>query len=113
VQQGLGLSYKSSNELNKVIDDLPTRPPFTRKQIVIGGDTFDVYFRDALECIRALFSDPEFAPVLVFLPERHYSDAQKTERLFHEMHTGSWWWDTQVCCFMVMVAISDIRTEGG
>jgi hypothetical protein len=33
----------------------------------------------------------------VFKPERHYADADKTVRLFHDMHTGRWWWGTQVC----------------
>lgn len=63
---------------------------------MVGGEAFDVYFRDILECIRALYGDPEFAPYLKFCPERHYADEDQTVRLFHDMHTGKWWWDTQV-----------------
>ncbi len=62
----------------------------------MAGEAFDMYFRDIIECIRALFSDPEFAPYLVFAPERHYADENKTERLYHDMNTGKWWWSTQV-----------------
>ncbi|KAJ7733721.1 hypothetical protein B0H14DRAFT_3117949 [Mycena olivaceomarginata] len=39
--------------------------------------------------------DPEFADCLIFAPERHYTDNSKTIRLYHDMHTGEWWWETQ------------------
>lgn len=62
----------------------------------MAGEAYDVYFRDVIECIRALYSEPEFARHLVFLPERHYADSDCTMRLFHDMHTGKWWWSAQV-----------------
>ncbi|KAK7031890.1 hypothetical protein R3P38DRAFT_3313820 [Favolaschia claudopus] len=97
VTEALGLSYSNSRELNDIIDQsIPTgRPIFERHEIVIGGEAFDVYFRPIIECIRELFGDPEFAPDLIFAPERQYADADKTVRLFHDLHTGKWWWETQ------------------
>ncbi|KAF7332804.1 hypothetical protein MSAN_02431600 [Mycena sanguinolenta] len=97
VPEALGLSYRTSAELNEIIDkNLPTGgPAFQREEIVVAGEAFDVYFRDIIECIRALYSDPEFANVLVFVPERHYADVDKTVRLYHDLHTGKWWWATQ------------------
>ena len=93
----LGLSFKNSKELNAIVDQkLPARPKFKHEEIVIGGEACDVYFRDIIECVRALYSDPEFAPYLVILPEKHFTDDKKTTRLFHDMHTGKWWWGTQV-----------------
>ncbi|KAG1731114.1 uncharacterized protein EDB91DRAFT_1238998 [Suillus paluster] len=92
----IGLSFKNSCELNKIIDnELPGRPKFKREQIVIAGEAFDVYYRDIIECIKALFSDPNFADFLVFAPECHYADEDETVRLYHEMHTGKWWWNCQ------------------
>ncbi|KAH7903989.1 hypothetical protein BJ138DRAFT_1107200 [Hygrophoropsis aurantiaca] len=93
----LGLSYKDSRQLNQIIDKkLPTRrPQFQREEIEIAGESYDVYFRDILECVKALYGDPEFARYLVFTPERHYSDANRTMRMYHDLHTGKWWWDTQ------------------
>lgn len=83
--------------MNKIIDnELPGRPKFKREQIVVANEAFDVYFRDIIECIKALFSDPNFADFLVFAPERHYADKDETIRLYHEMHTGKWWWNSQV-----------------
>lgn len=64
--------------------------------MVIAGEAFDVYYRDALDCVRALFVDPNFAADLVFKPEQHFTDDTEKTRVFHEMHTGHWWWDTQV-----------------
>ncbi|KAI0633956.1 hypothetical protein C8Q77DRAFT_1193668 [Trametes polyzona] len=93
----LGLSYKNSRELNKIIDEklASSRPRFIRREIVVAGDVFEMYYRDVLQCIRALYGDPEFADVLVFTPEKHYSDASRTKRVYFDMHTGRWWWGTQ------------------
>ena len=92
------MSYKTTPQLNKIIDEeLPGRPQFKQQEVVIGGETFDVYFRDIIPCIRALYGDPEFSSQLVFAPERHYVDKDCTVRSYNEMHTGNWWWSVQVC----------------
>ena len=105
----LGLSYRNSRELNNIIDKkLPTkRPQFQRQEIVIGDEAYDVYYRDIMECVRALYGDPEFAPHLVYAPERHYSDPDMTTRMYHDMHTGKWWWETQVCRLSHCCTMSD------
>ncbi|KAG2345890.1 hypothetical protein BDR05DRAFT_1012126 [Suillus weaverae] len=96
VSERLGLSYKNSRELNMLIDkELPTRPKFRREQIVVAGEAFDIFYRDVIECIKALYGDPDFADFLVFSPEHHYTDDDETVRLFSDMHTGKWWWNTQ------------------
>jgi hypothetical protein len=97
VHDKLGLSYKNSIELNRIIDSLPAgRPKFIRDEVLVAGETFDIYHRDILECIKALYSDPEFTPHLVFKPERHYTDQDETIRMYGDMYTGKWWWSTQV-----------------
>ncbi|KAF8889565.1 hypothetical protein BD779DRAFT_1610960 [Infundibulicybe gibba] len=96
-QDALGLSYKNSRELNKIIDtQLPGNlPHFKRREIKIAGEVFDIYYRNPLECVKALFGDPEFANDLLLKPERHYTSPDKADRLYHEMNTGKWWWETQ------------------
>ncbi|KAF7369778.1 hypothetical protein MVEN_00309900 [Mycena venus] len=120
VVEALGLSYKNSRELNEIIDQsIPKgRPVFKRHEIVVGGEAFDVYFRPILDCIRALYSDPEFAQDLIFAPEWHYTDEDKTVRLFHDLHTGKWWWETQKTlekrcpgATIVLVIISTDKTQ--
>ncbi|KAJ7488714.1 hypothetical protein B0H11DRAFT_1688922, partial [Mycena galericulata] len=96
VRDALGLSYRTSAQLNKVIDEsLPGRPRFTRSEVVVGGEAFDLYSRNILACVRALFDDTDFAPYLFVLPERHYADADKRIRLYHNMHTAKWWWTVE------------------
>jgi hypothetical protein len=96
----LALSYKTTEELNKIVDtSLPSRPGFKCQEIVVSGEPFEFYFRDIIECLKALWGDPEFLPYLIFEPERHYTDQDETVRVVHDMHTGRWWWSTQVCRF--------------
>jgi len=101
VTELLGLSFKNSQELNKIIDTkLPsTRPAFTKHEVLVAGETFEIYI---IECIKALYGDPQHAEYLSFAPERHYADADKTKRLYHEMQTGQWWWGTQVRSYFLV-----------
>ncbi|KAG2139381.1 hypothetical protein BD769DRAFT_1327159, partial [Suillus cothurnatus] len=54
-----------------------------------------VYYHNIIECVKSLYGDPDFARYLTFAPEQHYADDDQTVRLFHDMHTGKWWWETQ------------------
>ena len=93
----LELSYSSTKELNHIIDSvLPGRPSFQCRQVFIGGENLEFYHRDIVNCIQSIYSDPEFAQDLVVIPERHYTDQGRTERIYNEMHTGDWWWAVQV-----------------
>ena len=82
------------------MDGLPSRPKFNRSEITIGGETLELYHRNVIECVRALYGKAEFAPHLVYKPERHYADQDMTNRLYSDMHTGKWWWETQVCMYI-------------
>ncbi|KAG1743380.1 hypothetical protein EDB19DRAFT_1894677 [Suillus lakei] len=97
VSEHLGLSFKNANELNKIIDyELPTgHPKFKQEQVIVAGESFNVYYRNILECIKSLYGDPNFARYLTFAPEHHYTDKDQTVCLFHDMYTGKWWWNTQ------------------
>ena len=84
--------------LNNILDtELQGRPSFQREVFVVGDEEQEFYFRDVIQCIWALFGDPEFAEHLVFVPERHYTSEEHTCRIYNEMHTGDWWWTVQVC----------------
>ncbi|THU87904.1 hypothetical protein K435DRAFT_680843 [Dendrothele bispora CBS 962.96] len=93
----LELSFSSANELNSIIDkNLPSRPEFKTETIIVHGEAFEVYFRDILECVKALFSEPDFAPYMKYAPEKHFTDGTRKSRMYHDMHTGEWWWSRQV-----------------
>ena len=84
------------HELNKIIDRLPGPPKFKRNPVTIAGEVFEMHSRDIIECIKWLFGDPDVLLHLLLKPERHYEDATKANRVYHEMNTGRWWWTTQV-----------------
>jgi hypothetical protein len=97
VTDKLSLSFSSAKELNVIIDkQLPGHPAFECRNLVIGGETLELYFRNILLCIWTIYSDPEFVRDLVVAPERHYTDQERTGRVYSEMHTGDWWWAVQV-----------------
>lgn len=78
------------------IDNLPGRPPFVCKELVMGGEHLKFYCREILPSIKAIFGDPELKNDLIFAPERHFTDNERTCRIYNEMHTGDWWWSVQV-----------------
>ena len=98
VAKRLELSYKNSKELDNIIDKKlqSARPRFQRHEIIVAGESFEVYYRDILQCVEALYGDPEFAPLLLLAPERHYTDGSRSVRVYFDMNTGKWWWATQV-----------------
>ena len=100
----LDLRYRSSRDLNQIVDGaLPARPAFVRRTYQLGGETHELYLRDALGLVEALYGSPEFANELVFAPEKHYvrvggeGERVSWSRRFSDMHTGRWWWKLQVC----------------
>ena len=94
----LGLSFSSSAELNNIIDrKLPNGlPQFIREEVEVNEHRYEFYHHDIIQCIRALYGDPELAEFLVHAPEKRYTGPDKKVRIYSEMHTGRWWWTRQV-----------------
>lgn len=99
VVERLGLSFSSSEELNQIIDKkLPSGlPQFIREEVTIAGQKYEFYHRDIIQCVRALYGNPELAPFLAHAPEKQYTTPAMDTRMYSEMHTGKWWWKLQVC----------------
>src|ERR1700761_5003067 len=73
----LGLSYSSTKELNHIIDNvLPGCPAFKCCELIIGGETLELYFQDILNCIQSIYSNPELAQDLFIAPECHFTDPE-------------------------------------
>ncbi|THH13990.1 hypothetical protein EW146_g6293 [Bondarzewia mesenterica] len=89
VQDRLQLSYKTTQELNTRIDKhFLDVSQFDCKTICVDGQAYEVYFRNVLQCIEMLYSNPDFLPSMVFAPERHYADEDMTICMYHQMHTA-------------------------
>jgi hypothetical protein len=113
LSETLGLSYKNVRELNNIIDmQLPARPHFHHQDVEIAGETVTMYSRNVVECIRALYGNPKFAEHLIFKPERHYDHDNARQRHYHDLHTGEWWWQMQVCrCMCCLMTLSNLAID--
>ena len=49
-----------------------------------------------MECLKELMGNPMFKNSLEYAPQKHFMDEEGTNRVYDEMWTGDWWWDTQV-----------------
>ncbi|KJA19641.1 hypothetical protein HYPSUDRAFT_56500 [Hypholoma sublateritium FD-334 SS-4] len=79
----LDLSFKSTAQLNKIIDTkLPPKcPEFQKHAVTVTGKMTEVYTRNVLACIKAQYGDPQHADYLVFKPECHYADTNCTSKM--------------------------------
>ena len=100
----LGLSFKTTAKLNKMIDyGLPGCPQFEHHEVLVGNEVCKIFLQDVLECVHALFGDPYFTPYLAVASEKHFMDLTMSTQMYHDMHTGHWWWATQVKLLFVLV----------
>ena len=73
-----------------MIDELLLqRPAFERQEIVIQGESFDLFQQD-LKCIRALYSDPQHAEYLCMsLCQSQYDDLPLSRSSYWQMVVGN------------------------
>ena len=99
--EGLGgldaRSFRSASTLQQHLDVLDLFGEYlmwTEAAIGDGRHTTTFYYRNALDCIRYLVRQVAYRSDMVYAPMREYDSSG--ERLYYEMHTADWWWDTQV-----------------
>ena len=52
------------------------------------------FYRDIVRCIEYLLAQPAYRNDITYEPRREYDG--NGQRLYSEMHTADWWWETQV-----------------
>ena len=62
----------------------------------VEEEVLDLWMRDALVLIQELLEDPNFKNEMHHRPMHLYTDESWEERIFGEMWTADWWWETQV-----------------
>ena len=91
----------------KMVDLLPTGPAWMCEIIKVVGDRMgedglplvenvELWKRDALQIVASLISNPVFKNDIAYQPEKVYRDKTGKIRVYDEMWTGDWWWETQV-----------------
>jgi hypothetical protein len=71
------------NQLNEEGEHLP-------------AEKLELWRRDPVECVRELLGNPALKNYMKYAPERVYEDDEGNSRIYDEMWTASWWWETQV-----------------
>jgi hypothetical protein len=61
------------------------------------GHASTFFYRDMVQCVEYLLSQPAYRDDVVYAPVREQNETG--ERLYSEMHTADWWWETQVSIF--------------
>lgn len=59
-----------------------------------GIEPGEYFYRNPLQCIEHLLRQPAYADSLTYAPVREYNS--EGHRVYSEIHTADWWWDTQV-----------------
>jgi hypothetical protein len=60
------------------------------------AEKLELWRRDPIECVRELMGNPMFKDMLKYAPEKTYFDPDGKNRIYDEMWSADWWWDTQV-----------------
>jgi hypothetical protein len=60
----------------------------------------ELWRRDPVECIKELMGNPAFREHMAYIAERVYLDQGGKVRIYDEMWTAEWWWNTQVSLFL-------------
>jgi len=100
-------SFKNKYQFLKKIDQLPTGPKWVCEVIHVTGnkknmnstcrsEELELWRRDPVDCVAQLLGDPAFKDVMSYVPERVFQDKAASVRVFDEMWTADWWWNTQV-----------------
>ena len=105
----MGISYSTAKELRNRIEMLPPGPQWRSKEMETERPTLEkvfLYYRDPLQCVQSLMSNPMHTDHLDFIPYRAYQTAEKQIRVYSEWLSGDVAWQAQVCTCQIFFATS-------
>jgi len=92
-------SFHTAQELQSRIEALPDVPRWSHQTITISGycakDPITLYWRDGLEVIKSLFSNPIFAGCMEMDPYK-LVERETQPRVYGEFMSGDFAWEYQV-----------------
>jgi hypothetical protein len=92
------LSFKSAKDLRSRMESLPAGPQWKSAEIKLDGynteSELTLYWRDGLEVIKHLYSNPIFAQSIAMSPYRMYED--DNVRIYREFMSADEAWRIQV-----------------
>ena len=90
-------SFRSAYTLQQPLDVLDPFREYLMWTDAASGDgrhTTSFYYRKTLDYVRYLVRQVEYRSNIVYASVREYDSSG--ERLYSQMYTADWWWDTQV-----------------
>lgn len=97
------LKYQNSDDLINLEDRISQglnidgwkQRRFTIQPMISGASPveYSIIYRNIITVLRFLLGHRAFREDMVFEPVRQYNSDDK--RIYSEMHTGDWWWETQ------------------
>ncbi|TFK53469.1 hypothetical protein OE88DRAFT_1643214 [Heliocybe sulcata] len=94
IKECLGLSYKNMRQIYQTIDSIPPRAAWKTAYISLADNPNEkhlVQYRNPLEIIKSLISNPSHAKSMVYSPKKVYTNSTRSKRIYTEMWTGKWW----------------------
>ena len=85
--------------LKRKISNLSKQGEWHTRTMTLSEDPtvqHQIYYRNPIDVIKSLWSNPTYADQMVFSPQKLWTSSDKTSRLYNEMWTGDWWWKIQV-----------------
>lgn len=111
--QSLSLSFNSAKNLRNRAEMLPQGPQWRCKPWTASHPTkrpIKLFYRDPIECLRALFGNPLFADTMHYTPFREFKTAARLVRVYEEWMSGNRAWDIQVSDKSIYFARNTILT---
>ncbi|KIK25455.1 hypothetical protein PISMIDRAFT_36003, partial [Pisolithus microcarpus 441] len=93
------LSFWTAKELCGRIEDLPKGPCWKVRVVPthhLTPNPVQLYWRDSLECIEALFNHPFYAGKMDYSPFRVFTAAERVMRVYSEWMSSDGAWDLQM-----------------
>ncbi|KAH7906142.1 hypothetical protein BJ138DRAFT_1016684 [Hygrophoropsis aurantiaca] len=96
--QRLNLSFKNAQELRLRAEMLPSGPQWKYQVVKTSLPTKHparIFYRDPVECLQALLSNPLFAPHISFVPRKVWTSSARLIRVYDEWLSGDRAWEMQ------------------
>ena len=93
-------SFQSAREIQSRIEGLPDVPGWSYQTLVISNyqtkDPITLYWRDGLEIVKSIFSNPVFTGCIELNPYKLVEE-ETGERVYSEFMSADFAWNYQVC----------------
>ena len=92
IEYGLGWSHWESGEVE--FDDHGDGIENETDELRPSSQPTAFFYRDIVACVSYLLAQPCYTPDMVYAPVQEVNS--EGDRMYSEMHTADWWWETQV-----------------